>query len=275
MAKMNGNVAGVAAREGYEASVAVRALERAGKCPQLKGHVHELMFCDRFNANPMHLLNGEHAQLTKSATATMRDVVMTKGGKVTGHAQLKDVVSPSGVAKTLRQVRSGKYGQTAVYGTEESVKQLAGKCRQPIHSSGISSEATGRIAGKALGRMPSAGALGAAARSGGVAGAALGAGIEAISSGIDVLNGRKDVGDAIIDVGGAAAKGGIVGASSAAVGSVVAGATGSVLSAAVGTGVGTAVVGTTVGAAAVAAAPAVLAFGAACAVGSFLSDLFD
>ena len=35
------NMTGTVAKEGYEASVGARALARAGKCPNLKGHVHE------------------------------------------------------------------------------------------------------------------------------------------------------------------------------------------------------------------------------------------
>ncbi|MBQ9479560.1 MAG: hypothetical protein IJU71_08405, partial [Selenomonadaceae bacterium] len=203
------NNIGVAAREGYEAAAALRALERAGHNPQLKGVVHEIMFCDMYNANPANILAGNHAALTRSATAQMRDVVMTSGGKVVGHAQLKDTISPSGVRKTVEQIRSGHYDKTTIFGTDETTRQVAGKVSQRVRSSGISSNTTSRIADKALGRMPTMGALGAAARSGGMAGAAFGAGVEAISSTIDVINGKKSVGDAVIDVGGAAAKGGI------------------------------------------------------------------
>lgn len=266
------NMSGSLANEAYETRVALNALERAGQCPNLHGHVHELMFCDKYNANPLHFLNGEQANLTKSATATMKDVIMTKGGKVVGHAQLKDTSSLSGLCKTARQINSGKYGKTAVFGTEETAAGLLGKTRQPVHSSGISSQTTSRIAGKALGQMPTLGALGTAVRSGGAAGAAIGAGIEAVSSGIDWLNGDKEFGDMVIDVGGAAAKGGITGAGSATAGSLAAGATGAVLAS---TGVGAAIGGTALGAAAVACAPVAVGFAAAYAVGSFISDLFD
>ena len=30
-------------KEAYESKVALEALNRAGKCPQLKGHVHEIL----------------------------------------------------------------------------------------------------------------------------------------------------------------------------------------------------------------------------------------
>lgn len=270
--KKNTNL-GVVANEGYEAATALRAMERAGQNPQLKGVVHEIMFCDKYNAQ--NILTGNRAALTSSPVAQVKDVVMTNGGRVVGHAQLKDVVSSSGIRKTAEQINSGKYGRTAVYGTEETVKNLAGKTTQKVHSSGISSNTTSRIADKALGRMPTLSGLSTAAKSGGVAGAAIGAGIEAISSTIDVLDGKKTVGDAVIDVGGAAAKGGITGAASAAAGSAVAGMTGAAISSAVGTGVGAAIVSTGAGAAAVAAAPVVAGFAAACAIGSFVSSIFD
>lgn len=269
------NLATVATKEGYEAGVALRALERAGKCPQLKGHVHEIMFCDKYNANPLNLIQGNHAQLTKSVTAQMKDVIMTNNGRVIGHAQLKDTISSSGLRKTAEQIKNGHYNKTAIYGTEETAAKLAGKVPQKVHSSGISSEKTSLIANKALGKMPTMSALGSAARSGGLAGAAIGAGIEAISSVSDVINGKKDIGDAMIDVGGAAVKGGITGAASSAAGVAAAGFAGSAVSAAVSTGIGAAVAGTVVGATAVAAAPVAIGFAAACAVGKIFSSLFD
>ena len=273
MSKRNEGNATVCAREGYEAATALRALNRAGKCPQLKGHVHEIMFCDKFNVNPSNIMQGNHAALTKSATAQMKDVVITRGGKVIGHAQLKDTISNAGVRKTIEQINGGHYGQTAVYGTEETVAKIAGKVTQKVHSSGISSETTSRIAQKALGAMPSASALASVAKSGGAMGAAVGAGFEAVSSLVDVANGKKSFGDAALDVGGAAVKGGVSG------GAAAAGLTGSALTAAAGTAAGSAALaaigGTAAGAAAVAFAPVVVGFGAACAVGSFISDLFD
>ena len=262
-------------KEGYEGSVALRALERAGRCKNLHGHVHELMFCDKYNLNPAHILRGEQANLTKSTTATMKDVIMTRGGKVIGHAQLKDTSSVSGALKTARQINAGKYGKTAVYGTEETAAKLLGKTQQTVHSSGISSETTSRVAQKALGKLPTTGAVQAAAMSGGTVGACLGAGIEAISSLNEWADGEKDFDDVVIDVGGAAFKGGISGAGSSAAGVLAAGATGSAISAITATGIGSAVAGTAIGAAAFAVAPVAIGFGAACAVGGFISSLFD
>ena len=276
------NMTGSMANEAYEASVAARALARAGANPQLKGVAHELMFCDKFNFDPTHFLRGEHASLTKSATAQMKDVIIQNAqGRVIGHAQLKDTVSASGVGKTVRQIIEGHYDKTAVYGTKETAAKVTealaktGKVTQKIRSSGISSETTSRIANKALGRMPTTAALGAAARSGGVAGAAFGVGIEAVSSISDVLDGRKSVGDAAVDIAGAGVKGGITGAASGAAGSVAAGAAGTMISAAAGTSIGGTLAATTGGALVVAAAPVAIGLGAACAVGSVISWLFD
>lgn len=262
------HMAGSIVQESYEASVAMRALDRAGQCPQLKGHVHELMFCDKYNLDPINLIKGNHAQLTKSNIATMKDVIaMDSSGKVIMHAQLKDTTSASGAAKTARQIISKHYDKTKVLGTKETVdkvaKKIADKTNQQINSSGISSETTSRVANKALGKMPTAAALSSAAKAGGMAGAAFGAGIEAVSS------------IAVIDIAGAGIKGGVTGAASAAAGSAAAGAAGVAIASATSTAVGGALAATTVGAATVAAAPVVLGFAAACAVGGFISSLFD
>ena len=248
------------ARECYEAHTGLRALERAGQCRNLHGHVHELMVCDKFNINPKNILQGKQAALSTSATDPLHDVVVTKDGRFLEGFQLKDTASSSGVQKTLHQINSGKYNGTTVVGTEETAAKLAGKTARQVKSSGISSETTKRIADKALGRIPTASALGSVAKSGSMMGAAVGAGVEAVSSVIDVLDGKKSVGDAVIDVGGAAIKGGVTGAGSAAAGSLAAGATGAAL----------ATVGITC-----AAAPIVAGFAVACGVGSFISSWFD
>ena len=275
MSNATKNMAGTVVKEGYEARVALQALGRAGKCPNLHGHVHELMFCDKYNFNPKHILNGEHAQLTKSTTAQMKDVIMTKGGKVIGHAQLKDTSSLSGATKTARQINSGHYAKTRVYGTEETVSRVAGKTSQKVHSSGISSDTTQRISNKALGKMPTASGLGQAAKAGGMAGAAIGASIEAVYSIKDVMDGKKDVSDAVIDIAGAGVKGGVTGAASAAAGSAAAGVTGAAIASVASTTVGASIAATTVGAATVVAAPVVIGFVAAMAVSSVVSSFFD
>lgn len=262
----------VVAREAYDAKVGAEALMRAGKCKQLKGVVHEILFKDAYNSNPRNILAGRHAELTKSTTARVKDVIIKQNGKVVGHAQLKDVVSPEGVAKTVKQINAGKYAKTRVYGTKETVEKMAGKTSQQVHSSGISTETTTRIANKALGKMPSIKGLHAAGKAGGVAGAAFGAGIEAICSLNDVVNGKKSIEDAVGDVAVAGVRGGATGYASAVAGSAAAGAAGGLLAT---SGIGAAVGGTAVGAACVTAAPLVAGFAASCVVANFVSDLWD
>lgn len=273
------NVAGSASNV-YEASVGMRALNRAGQNPQLRGIVHEILYCDQYNTNMGNILNGHHMDLTKSTTAHMKDVIAkNSAGKVVGHAQLKDTISNAGVRKTVQQIKSGHYSKTRVIGTEETaakVNKVLEKygVKQRVESSGISSKTTSRIADKTLGKMPTISTLSSAAKAGGVTGAAVGAGMEAISSIGDWLEGDKSAGEAAADVAVAGVKGGVTGAVSGVIGSAAAGATGSAIAAATATTVGSAVAGTAVGAAAIAAAPVVAAVAAPMVVFGLLGSLF-
>ena len=273
------NVAGSASNV-YEASVGMRALNRAGQNPQMKGVAHEIMCCDKYNLNPGNILNGRHMDLTKSTTAHMKDVIAkNSAGKVVGHAQLKDTISNAGVRKTVQQINSGHYSKTRVIGTEETaakVNKVLEKygVKQRVESSGISSKTTSRIADKTLGKMPTISTMSSAARAGGVTGAAVGAGMEAISSIGDWLEGDKSAGEAAADVAVAGVKGGVTGAVSGVMGSAAAGATGSAIAAATATTVGSAVAGTAVGAAAIAAALVVAAVAVPMVVFGLLGSLF-
>lgn len=274
------NVAGSASNV-YEASVGMRALNRAGQNPQMKGIVQEIMYCDKYNTNMGNILNGHHMDLTKSTTAHMKDVIAkNSAGKVVGHAQLKDTISNAGVRKTVQQIKSGHYSKTRVIGTEETaakVNKVLEKygVKQRVESSGISSKTTSRIADKTLGKMPTISTMSSAAKAGGVTGAAVGAGMEAISSIGDWMEGNKSAGEAAADVAVAGVKGGVTGAVSGVIGSAAAGATGSAIAAATATTVGSAVAGTAVGAAAIAAAPVVAAVAAPMVVFGLLGSLFD
>lgn len=274
------NVAGSASNV-YEASVGMRALNRAGQNPQMKGIVQEIMYCDKYNTNMGNILNGHHMDLTKSTTAHMKDVIAKNSvGKVVGHAQLKDTISNAGVRKTVQQIKSGHYSKTRVIGTEETaakVNKVLEKygVKQRVESSGISSKTTSRIADKTLGKMPTISTMSSAAKAGGVTGAAVGAGMEAISSIGDWMEGNKSAGEAVADVAVAGVKGGVTGAVSGVIGSAAAGATGSAIAAATATTVGSAVAGTAVGAAAIAAAPVVAAVAAPMVVFGLLGSLFD
>ena len=274
------NVAGSASNV-YEASVGMRALNRAGQNPQMKGIVQEIMYCDKYNTNMGNILNGHHMDLTKSTTAHMKDVIAkNSAGKVVGHAQLKDTISNAGVRKTVQQIKSGHYSKTRVIGTEETaakVNKVLEKCgvKQRVESSGISSKTTSRIADKTLGKMPTISTMSSAAKAGGVTGAAVGAGMEAISSIGDWLEGDKSAGEAAADVAVAGVKGGVTGAVSGVIASAAADVAGSAIAAATATTVGSAVAGTAVGAAAIAAAPVVAAVAAPMVVFGLLDSLFD
>lgn len=264
-----GNVGNVGSN-GYEMKAGIEALNRAGHSKNLHGNVLEIMYKDGYNANPSNIISGKTCHLTKSPTARMKDVVMMKGNKVCGHAQLKDTAGS--ISKTARQINSGYYGKTRIYGTTETAAKAAGKTKQVVHDSGISSVTTKRIANKALGKMSSAGAVSAAAKAGGVTGAAVSAGLETISSIGGVITGEKDFADAACDITYAGVKGGAAGYAGAAAGAVAAGATGAAITA---SGIGAGLAAGGVAATAVACAPAVAAFGAACVVGSVVCDIFD
>lgn len=247
-----------AASNVYDASVGARALSRAGHCPQLKGIVHEIMFCDKTNLTPGNLIRGCHMELTKSTTAKMKDVVaVNRVGHVTAHAQVKDTVSHAGVRKTVGQMMDGHYGKTKIFGTEETTKAVNDSLKRAggnprMQSTGISSKTTARIADKALGNMPSFSTCMSAAKTGGMVGAALGAGFEVVNS---ILDDSKSMEETCEDVVFAAAKGGVVGAASGVIGTAAAGVTGVAMSAAASTSVGSAILGTAVGSVAVGAAP--------------------
>ena len=273
-------MSGALANEAYEASVIARAMNRAGQCPQLKGHIHEVMFCDNYNL--ANAIKGNTAHLTKSTTATMKDIIVKdSAGRITMHGQLKDTISHSGIRKTAKQIIDGHYNKTTVYGTKETASEVnklldaAGKTNQRVQSSGISSKTTSRIANKGLGKMPTLANLGNAAKAGGMAGAAISGGIEAVSSIYDVIEGNKEWDDAAIDIAAATAKGGVTGAGSAAAGSLAAGVAGTAATAIASTGIGSAIAGTTCGALALGAAPVVASIGAAFLVGSAISSFFD
>lgn len=176
------------------------------------------MYCDRYNTTPSNLLHGRHMDLTKSTTARMKDVIgKDSAGKVVSHAQLKDTTSNAGVRKTAQQITNGQYSKTRVIGTKETAAKInrflkKSGVKQRVKSSGISSKDTSRIADKTLGKAPTASTLSSAAKSGCMAGVAVGAGLEAISSVGDWAKGKKSGGEVIVDVAIAGVKGGATGA---------------------------------------------------------------
>ena len=141
----------------YQNSVIDRALKRAGKCKNLKGHINEIMTCDKINLNPKNIIQGKKAVLTKSPTAIRDDRIIKQGSKIVGREQLKDTISKSGLLKTAKQVSNGQYKGTSLVGTKETVqaynkiKSTHPNVTQMMKSNGISSMETDLLAKKALG----------------------------------------------------------------------------------------------------------------------------
>ncbi len=246
-----GTTSAVAAKTTYEGTVITRAMARAGRNPHLKGHIHEILVKD--GRNLRNVFNGSSTQLTKSTTAKCVDLVTTKGGKVIERIQVKDVTSNAGVRKIVDQVASGKYRSAQLVGSEETTEMVnaalkkAGLSKRMV-SSGVSSDTTTSIAQRAgaAGSGTLGGAMLTAAKTGGIAGAAIGGGIEVVKGVKDLWTGERDVGEVAVNVSKAAAKGGVTGmaASAAATGAGAATAAGLAL---VGAEAGLLVTGATVG----------------------------
>lgn len=269
--KKNYGTACASARKAYESSVGIRAFERAGNNPNLKGIIHEQAYVDLQNINPTNLMTGTKAALTKSTTAVRDDVVLMRTGKVVGHAQLKD--TPHSVCDTVRRVSNGQYRGTKLIGTKETTAAYSkaavnaaksGKnISQKMTSSGISSTDTGRIAAETIGRSAAGGltvqAVAKVAGSSGLIGAALSGGLEIVSASFeladDVIDGEEFV--------GRVAKETVGGGLSAAGGSAAA--------TLVSAGTATLLASTT----APVWVPAALGIGVAVAVGSIIKGIWD
>lgn len=196
MGKNNeGNVMGLGAevaREGYEASVVSRMSGRAGACcPKgAAGNALEIMANDKSNLKNVFKPDTV-TKLTKSSTATQVDAVTTKAGKVIERIQYKDTVSPSGVQKTLKQVKSGKYQQVQLRGTIEATEKYnaaakASGVSKTMKSTGISHNTTQRVGDKFTKQPVKMGSLGDAVK--GSTGVAVGI-TAAIEVGKSIVNG--------------------------------------------------------------------------------------
>ena len=258
-----------AVKNGYEATVKVRALMRAGGNQHLNGHIFEIMASDKTNINPLNMIRGVHEKLTSSPTATTVDSVVMKGGKVIERVQYKD--TPRGIYDTLKRVKDGQYRSTTLKGTTETARKFnaaaekAGlsKRMQDTGISGRTTKALGRACGSCK-SVPLSKAVAWSARSGGVFGGAISGGVSAITNIIEVANGEKDgweaAGCVVKDTAGGALSG--AGAAAAAT------ATGAAVAAGVA---GTAIAGTAIGTACVALAP----FAAAVGVGYVISKAWN
>ena len=260
----------VNAKTAYESSVIARAMQRAGNNPHLKGHIHEVLIQDARNVRNLLSMNGASTQLTKSTTAGTVDLVTTRGGKVIERLQVKDVTSNSGINKLVKQCADGKYRSAKLIGSDETAQMFnkaaekAGISKR-MSSSGVSSKTSTSLAQRAgaAGSGTLGSAMAQAARSGGAAGAVIGAGVEAVRGVVDWSNGDADGLEVAGRVTKAAAKGGVSGAAAGAA-ATAAGAGAAAAVTALGVTGGAAVVATV-------GAPLLVAVG----VGYVASEVFD
>ncbi|WP_051453158.1 hypothetical protein [Dechloromonas agitata] len=221
--KSNAGHSAVVSKTAYEGTVIARAMERAGRNPHLKGHIHEVLVKDVRNACNLLTLNGASTELTKSTTAGTVDLVTTKGGKVIERLQVKDVTSQAGIDKLVKQCADGKYRSAQLVGSEESAQafnkaaEKAGISKR-MTSTGVSSKSTQSLAQRAgaTGSGSLGSAMGQAAKAGGAAGAIIGGGVAAVKGCIDLIDGRADAVEVAGTVVKAGAKGGVSGAAAGA-----------------------------------------------------------
>ena len=221
--KSNAGHGAVVSKTAYEGTVIARAMERAGRNPHLKGHIHEVLVKDARNARNLLTLNGACTKLAKSTTAGTVDLVTTKGGKVIERLQVKDVTSQTGIDKLVKQCADGKYRSAQLVGSEESAKafnKAAAKAgiSKRMTSTGVSSKSTESLAQRAgaTGSGSLSSAMGQAAKAGGAAGAIIGGGVAAVKGCIDLIGGRADAVEVAGTVVKASAKGGVSGAAAGA-----------------------------------------------------------
>jgi hypothetical protein len=201
----------------YQGTVSMRAVERAGHCKNLNGHVFEILYKDKYNCNPPNIINGRKAHLTKSPTAVRDDIVAMQGGKVVERVQCKDTPSPAGANDTIQKILSGKYSRTKLVGTSETTKTVNGALEKSgantsirMKDSKISSKTTNLIACQANGANPlkHLDLVGHYAGNMAKVGGTVGGGISLIKNVRDVHKGEKDVDEAAVsfvaDTGSAA-----------------------------------------------------------------------
>jgi len=258
-----------AVKHGYEATVKVRALARAGACNNINGHILEIMSADKTNLNPINWAKGVKETLSASPTAQTADSIVTQGGKVIEQIQYKDC--SHSIGDVVRRVKAGQYQNTTLKGTSETAKVFNRYAEKHglatrMKDSGISQNTTKSL-GRSLGackQVSLAKASAWAAKSGGIWGGVLSGGVSAVSNIISVVNGDKDVGEAVGCIAKDTAGGALSGAGAAA----AATATGGLVAAGIA---GTAVAGTVLAPVLVVCAPIVAALG----VGGGISKLWN
>lgn len=210
----------------YQGSVAQRAVQRAGHCKNLKGHIFEICYQDKMNMNPKNVITGKRAYLTKSPNAVRDDIIVKQNGKVIKRFQCKDTSSVSGARDTAKRIQSGQYSRTNVVGTSETSETVNSvlekgdsKTSTRVRNSKISSKTTELIACQANGANPlkHMDLIGRHARQIAISAAAVGGGVSVIKNGREILAGIQDLDEGLTHI---AADTGKV-ATSAAIGSAV------------------------------------------------------
>ncbi|MDD2867819.1 hypothetical protein [Neomegalonema sp.] len=222
----------------YASWVIGRSLARAGRTPQLKGHIQEILFKDQRNLRD--LLNGCSTRLTRNPRAPTVDLVTQDAfGRVVKRFQIKDVVSRSGIDKLVRQSAQGKYRSARLVGSPETTRLFnaaAGKARisKRMISSGVSSNRTASLARRAgVGGASLTGAMMQAAKRGGAFGAVLGGGVALCKGGLDLMRGKATAREVAASVARSGLQGGVGGATSTAA-AVAVGSTAAALASVVG-----------------------------------------
>ncbi len=202
---------GTIINEGYDFFVASRMAGRAGAQTVKggKGIALEIMYADKLNARNLINGNGYHTGLTKSPIAKQVDLITKDGSKIIERFQCKDTSSVSGIAKTIKQVESGKYNSAQMVGTKETAAAFNSKAAEKglakvMKDSGISTKDTSRISNKLNGVASATGVGNIAMRSAKVGGI-LSGGFAAIES---IVNG-DDLEDAAANITSSALKGAV------------------------------------------------------------------
>lgn len=206
----------------YQGSVAQRAVQRAGHCKNLNGHIFEICYKDKFNTNMKNIVAGKKAYLTKSPTAIRDDIIVKQKGKIVQRFQCKDTSSVSGARDTVKRIQAGQYARTKVVGTSETSKKVNGildkgnaKTTTRIQNSNISSKTTALIAYQANGANPlkHLDLIGHHAGSMAKGAAVLSGGFSVLKNGAEILKRRQDLDEGIVniaaDTGKAALAGGV------------------------------------------------------------------
>ncbi len=207
----------VTVKNAYDAKVINETLNRVGKCPNAKGHIHEVMYRDLQNILPKNILKGNKAKLVVSNTAECVDlVVVDSAGKTIERVQLKD--TSNSIAKTIKQVESGKYNSAQMVGTKETTDKFnkGYKGAKKMKSSHISSKTTEQMAVKSgnveLTSKTGIRALKNSAIDGGLWGGIGSGAISTVSNMNDLVNGDKELDEAAMHIAIDTGKGAVSGA---------------------------------------------------------------